>query len=82
MRRIVRLASPRQERCIALVVALAVDGRPLYQIAGQAKISPQVICDYKAGRARPSPEAAKRLARVLGTTVEELFGPAREAVPA
>src|SRR5450755_4157470 len=45
------------------------------QLAGMAGISRQAVSAVESGISDPSLRVALALARVLGTTVEEMFGP-------
>jgi len=67
-----RLRSARQAR-----------GFSQYQLARMAQVSRQAISAVEAGLSDPSLRVALTLARALGLTVEELFGPAmpEAAVP-
>jgi len=67
-----RLRSARQAR-----------GLSQYQLARMAQVSRQAISAVEAGLSDPSLRVALTLARALGLTVEELFGPAmpEAAVP-
>jgi putative molybdopterin biosynthesis protein len=60
-----RLRSARQAR-----------GLSQYQLARMARISRQAVSAIEAGLSDPSLRVALTLARTLGLTVEELFGPA------
>jgi putative molybdopterin biosynthesis protein len=60
-----RLRSARQAR-----------GLSQYQLARMARVSRQAVSAIEAGLSDPSLRVALTLARTLGLTVEELFGPA------
>lgn len=50
------------------------------QLAQRAGVSRQLVAAVEAGRHAPAVDAALRLARALGTTVEELFSEPEDAV--
>ncbi|HVM55440.1 MAG TPA: helix-turn-helix transcriptional regulator [Acidimicrobiales bacterium] len=56
-----------------LKVAIAIDGRPVYQVAGAAGINPSAVSKIMAGKLDPTEPVKQRLAEVLGRPVEELF---------
>jgi putative molybdopterin biosynthesis protein len=51
------------------------------QLAGMAAVSRQAVSAVEAGHSDPSLRVALAVARALGTTVEELFGPAELPPP-
>ena len=64
-----------------LRLARQMRGYSQQQLAGMAGVSRQAVSAVEAGHSDPSLRAAFALARALGMTVEELFGPG-EAPPA
>lgn len=57
----------------ALTVAVALDDRPGYLIAGLARVSAQQLSGYCSGRMPIPPAHAERLAKVLGITVADIL---------
>ena len=57
-----------------LAAAIAVDGRPKYQIAAAAGYPPNMVGGILSGRLDPTPEIRRRFADALGRPVDELFG--------
>lgn len=59
---------------IKLHTAIAASGMTQRRIAEQVGIAEKVFSDIKAGRYNVQPHTKRRIAEVLGSTVEELFG--------
>ncbi len=51
-------------------------GKTQVQVAKEASVGERLYQDYEHGKHIPSVIAAIRIAKALGSTVEELFGPA------
>lgn len=59
-----------------LLIALAVarkSGTPAYEIAAECHVHPSDLSRWAYGRSRPSLEAARRVAKVLGQPSATLF---------
>lgn len=58
----------------------AAAGKTQAQVAKEANIGERLYQDYEYNKRTPSVTTAIRIARVLGSTVEELFGAATPAI--
>lgn len=56
-----------------LAARLAVDARPRYIIAAEARLSPNTLSGIVTGRVTPTPPQRERIAAALETPVVELF---------
>jgi transcriptional regulator with XRE-family HTH domain len=61
------------ERLILALAHSRARGLPAYQIAAQVGVSPAYLSRWASGQRRPSPQQAKRLARIVGVPADELF---------
>lgn len=57
----------------SLAIALALDPRTRYTVAAAAGVPPQHLSGFVSGRVTPNDEQKRRVAEVLGMTVDELF---------
>ena len=57
-----------------LAIALALDPRNRYVVAGEAGVPPQHLAGFVSGRLSPSDAQKVRIAEVLGMSVTDLFG--------
>lgn len=58
---------------LALKLAIIASGHRQYVIAGKAGIQETLLSKFITGRAEPTDEQKKALARVLRKPIEELF---------
>lgn len=66
------------QRNVALLSAIAADGRPVYELAAACKINPSTFTAIKAGRRTASANQRRRIADVLGVAEADVFA---ETVP-
>ncbi len=76
-----RIPVPTQSAGAGLRLARQARGLSQQQLAGMAGVTRQAVSAVESGHSDPSLRVALALARVLGTTVEELFGPGEPADP-
>jgi hypothetical protein len=57
-----------------LAASIAIDGRPKYLIAAEARIHPSQLAGYISGRTTPTPAEVDRLAAVLGVSADDITG--------
>lgn len=60
-----------------LAASIAIDGRPKYLIAAEARIHPSQLAGYISGRTTPTPAEVQRLANALGVDVADIDGGAQ-----
>lgn len=65
--------TPTKQRNTALEIACVLDGRRRYLIAALSDLAPQVFSAFVTGRLQPNDDQKKRVAKVLGRPVTELF---------
>ncbi len=63
-----------------LKAARKQSGKTQAQVAKEAKIAERTYQDYEYNKSEPSVQTAIRIARVLDSTVEELFGAATPGI--
>lgn len=69
-----RRPTSTRPRCIKLKTAIAIRQRTQREIAIDAQIAETRLSDFICGRAWPTLEEQRRLARVLRFSIAQLFG--------
>jgi DNA-binding XRE family transcriptional regulator len=76
LKRLRSTAAPNGNRVAA---AIEISELTQVEVARIAGVSPQYVCDLKAGRRNPSLDNARLFAEAFGCSIEDLF-PRREAM--